>query len=270
MGCTGISIKDDYKKEYQIRSNYIKLKTNEINIKFTNTINNIKSIERIRNVLINNRNKIIYMTGNCCTKNNTLQGIIYSYLLMLSTKSNGDIERYQLYFNIALNPLFGLLNCDKEDRLISNEINEYIRFLLKLEETFIKEKEIYYNNYQDFTRNYSTYKSILIQSNEELNKYQENIKIFKYIGENRILEELYNIFKLDDEYLAILPCDLKDKDFIKSINEKGKNIKTKGYNTNYEISYYGVEQHDRFGLSPEDGKKFYEQEKLSNNYQDVL
>jgi len=89
MGCTGISIKDDYKIDSQIKTNYIKLKTNEINIKFTNTINNIKTIEKIRKVLINDRNKIIYMTGNCCTKNNTLQGIIYSYLLMLSTKSNG-------------------------------------------------------------------------------------------------------------------------------------------------------------------------------------
>lgn len=270
MGCTGISIKDDYKKDFQIKTNYIKLKTNEINIKFINTINNIKSIEKIRNVLINDRNKIIYMTGNCCTKNNTLQGIIYSYLLMLSAKSNGDIEKYQLYFNIALNPLFGLMNCDKEDRLISNEINEYIIFLLKLEEIFIKEKNIYYNNYHDFNRNYSIYKSLLVQSNEELDNYQENIKTFKLIGENRILEELYSIFKLDDEYLAILPCDLKDKEFINSINDIGKNIKNKGYNTNFEISYYGVEQHDRFGLSPEDGKKFYEEEKLPNNYQNEL
>ena len=263
MGCTGITVIDDPQMNIPIKTNYLTLKTPEINTKFICTVNNLKSIEKIRDILINKRNKIIYITGNCSTINNTLQGILYSFLLFLSTKSDGDISTYQVYFNIGQEPFFSLSNCDENDKIISKEINDYIYSLLKIEEIILKEKNIYYNCYYDFIRNNNTYKSLLIQNNEELNNYQENLNILKYIGENKILEELYNIFKIDDEYLSLFPCDLEDNNYINSINEVGKNMKNKGYKTIYDISFYGVEPKYRFGSSPNEGKILYEEKMKS-------
>ena len=264
MGCTAISVIEIAQRYTPIKTNYINLKTSEINLKFMDTVNNLKTIEKIRNILINERNKLIYMTGNCSTINNTFQGILFSFLLILSTKSNGDIGKYQVYFNIGQQPFFSLTNCDKEDRQLAIEINEYIYNLLQLEEYFITEKNKYYNYYYDFKKNYNTYKSLLVQNSEELDNYQKNINILKYIGDNKILEELNNIYKIDDDYLNIFHCDLEDNDFINNINEIGKNNKNKELTTKYEISFFGVEPQLRFGTSPNDGKNFYEEQKLQN------
>lgn len=254
--------------ESSLQTKFYKLKINEVNLKFEEFQPLLERIENIRNFLINERDLLIFKSGNCCSTHPCFSGILFSFLIFLSSESNGDIQKYQIYFNTGQPPYFSISNAkEKSDsQILSEEINKYIEKLIETKCELSKIKTEYRKATSDLSLNYNMYKSLLNNSDiEEMNKFDENCKIIRKIAGTQLLEKLEGICNEDYNYLDKFPDDLENKEFMNKVKEIGKNNFDNGYSSQYEITFFGLDEGNRYGFSPKDGKYFYEDKLKARN-----
>ena len=225
----------------------------------------LKEFELIRNCLIVLRTELIYYSGACVLNDPNFELIIRSFFWILSLKSKGDISRYQYYFNEGQDPYFSIsVENDEKLLILSKKINEYISVLIGLEMTFEETNKNYLKNVDECLE----LKNNPSMSKENNNIIENNIKKILFVKENNLYDYLYNIFKIDYEFLNKLGKLLYDDNYIKKINEIGTNSTLLKFNDIQDFIFKMANENERFGKDSKEGKNKYKmliQQRKSEN-----
>jgi hypothetical protein len=225
----------------------------------------LKEFELIRNCLVILRTELIYYTGACVLNDPNLELIIRSFLWILSLKSKGNISRYQYYFNEGQDPYFSISTENDEKLLnLSKKINEYISVLIGLEITIEETNKKYLKNVDECLQ----LKNNTSMSNDNQKIIENNIKKILFVKDNNLYEYLYNIFKIDYEFLNKLGNLLYDDNYISKINEIGINSTLLKFNDIQDFIFKMANESERFGKDSKEGKNKYKmliQQRKSEN-----
>lgn len=264
MGCTnGRSSLDPIDQIIQSKMMALPVKNDELSQKFSEAETMLNEVEILRRTLIDKREIIFYKTGACCRKKPTLETSIQSLFWTLSMLSNGDIQRYQLYFNEGQEPYFSISNAPQEYLDIVSLIDEYISALLGFQTTLpttIKQMTEILN---DFNANYSQYKSKAVTGyNETDSKYNEiilvfdrNVALIKAIERIKVLTILNSIYETDIAFIKKFGDLIGDSGYLNGINQIGSSSNAKKYKELYDVCFYNINQGERWKDLPEEAKK---------------
>ena len=239
------------------------VKNDELSQKFSEAETMLNEVEILRRTLIDKRETIFYKTGACCRKNPSLETSIQSLFWSLAMLSNGDIQRYQLYFNEGQEPYFSISNAPQEYLNIVSLIDEYIKALLGFQTTLpttIKQMTEILN---DFNTNYSQYKSKAVAGyNDTDSKYREilsvfdrNVMLIKTVERIKVLTIVNSIYETDITFIKKFGDLIGDSGYLNGINQIGAASKAKKYKELYDVCFYNINVGERWKESPEEAKK---------------
>ena len=269
MGCSSPNVFTTNLEPYETPIKYnltlLPVEYDELNKLFKEAKSCLKEFELIRNSLINIRTELIYYTGACVLNDPNLELIIRSFLWILSLKSKGNISRYQYYFNEGQDPYFSI-SVENDEKLLnlSKKINEYISVLIGLEITIEETNKKYLKNVDECLQ----LKNNSSMSNDNQKIIENNIKKILFVKDNNLYEYLYNIFKIDYEFLNKLGNLLLDDNYINKINEIGINSTLLKFNDIQDFIFKMANENERFGKDSKEGKNKYKmliQQRKSEN-----
>ena len=129
--------------------------------------------------------------------------------------------------------------------------------------------------FEETNKNYlkNVYECLELKNNPSMSKennniIENNIKKILFVKENNLYDYLFNIFKIDYEFLNKLGNLLYDDNYIKKINEIGIDSTLLNFNDIQDFIFKMANENERFGKDSKEGKNKYKlliQQRKSEN-----